>query len=183
MNCQLGSSWHLGKCEPGIVPDREGLVEAAGDSIKVEGVRVPGGGGVTAGEGPGTTVINHPYESFGCEPVRVGNRSSSNVEDGGGHVLRGGMGETVGSDSEEASTDLGEASGKCRSMVQRGPEGSWSTTGGRGLRGPPDPLRSILIPTFSNFDKNVDPGGSGWTRRTRGTITPLGTPGLVFTFC
>jgi len=53
---------------------------------------------------------------------------------------------------------------------------------GLGPRGPPDPLRSILIHTFSNFNKNVDQGGSGWTRGTRGTITPLGGPGLVFTF-
>jgi len=67
-------------------------------------------------------------------------------------------------------------------VVQGGPECSWSTKGGRGPRGPPDPLRSILIYTFSTFTKNVDQVASGWTRRTRGTITPLGGPGLVFTF-
>ena len=67
-------------------------------------------------------------------------------------------------------------SGKCRSVVQGGPERSWSTKGGRGPRGPPGPLWSALIHTFGNFTKNVDQGGSGWTRRTRGTITPLGGP-------
>jgi len=74
-------------------------------------------------------------------------------------------------------------SGKCRSVVHGGPERSWSTKGGRGPRGPPGPLRSALIHTFRNFTKNVDQGGSEWTSRTRGTITPLGGPGVVFTFC
>ena len=74
-------------------------------------------------------------------------------------------------------------SGKCRSVVQGGPERSLSTKGGRGPRGLPGPLRSALIHTFGNFTENVDQGGSGWTRRTRGTITPLGGPGVVFTFC
>jgi len=45
------------------------------------------------------------------------------------------------------------------------------------------PLRSLLIHTFCNFTENLDQGGSGWIRRTSGTITPLGGPGLVFTFC
>ena len=76
-----------------------------------------------------------------------------------------------------------QASVKCWSVVQGGPGRSWSTKGGRGPRGPPGPLRSALIHTFGNFTKNVDQGGSGWTRRTRGTITPLGGPGVVFTFC
>ena len=44
----------------------------------------------------------------------------------------------------------------------------------------PDLLRSRL---FEILPKNVDQGGSGGTRRTRGTVTPLGGPGLVFTFC
>ena len=74
-------------------------------------------------------------------------------------------------------------SGKCRRVVHGGPEPSWSTKGGRGPHGPPGPLRSALIHTFSKFTQNVDQGGSGWTRRTRGTITPLGGPGVVFTFC
>jgi len=74
-------------------------------------------------------------------------------------------------------------SGKCRSVVQGGPESSWSTKGGRAHCGPPGPLRSALIHTFVNFTENVDQGGSGWTRRTRGTITPLGGPGVVLAFC
>ena len=68
-------------------------------------------------------------------------------------------------------------------MVQGGPEPSWSTKGGRGPRGPPDPLPSILIHTFSNLYKNGDQGGSGLNRRTRGTITPIAGPELVFIFC
>jgi len=67
-------------------------------------------------------------------------------------------------------------------VVQGGPERSWSTRGGRGPRGQPGPLRSTLIHTFRNFTENVDQGGSGWTGRTRGTITPLGGPGVVFHF-
>jgi len=73
--------------------------------------------------------------------------------------------------------------GKCRSVVHGGPELSWSTKGGCGPHGPPGPLQSILIHTFSNFTENLDQGGSRWTRRTRGTITPLGGPGVGFTFC
>ena len=40
------------------------------------------------------------------------------------------------------------SSGKCRRVVQGGPERSWSTKGVCGPRGPPGPLRSILIHTF-----------------------------------
>ena len=43
---------------------------------------------------------------------------------------------------------FGAGSGKCRSVVQGGPERSWSTKGGCSPRGPPGPLRSILIHTF-----------------------------------
>jgi len=53
------------------------------------------------------------------------------------------------------------ASGKCRSVVQGGPERSWSTKGGRGPRGPRGPHQSALIHTFGNFTENVDQGGSG----------------------
>jgi len=74
-------------------------------------------------------------------------------------------------------------SGICRRVVQGGPERSWSTKGGHGPRGPPGPLRSTLIHTFGNFTENVDQGGSRWTRRTRGTKTPLVGPGVAFTFC
>jgi len=75
------------------------------------------------------------------------------------------------------------SSGKSRSVVQGGPERSWFTKGGRGPHGPPGLLQSALMHTFGNFTENVDQCGSGWTRRTRGTITPLGGPGVVFTFC
>jgi len=53
------------------------------------------------------------------------------------------------------------ASGKCRRVVQGHPECSWSTRGGCGPRGPPDPLRSILIHTFSKFYQKC---GLGWIR-------------------
>jgi len=52
---------------------------------------------------------------------------------------------------ERVDQVIQRTSGKCPSVVQGGPERSWSTKGGRGPRGPPDPLRSILIHTFSNF--------------------------------
>ena len=61
----------------------------------------------------------------------------------------------------------------------QGNVGGWS----KGVLNAPGPLRSALIHTFGNFTENVDQGGSGWTRRTRGTITPLAGPGVVFTFC
>ena len=52
--------------------------------------------------------------------------------------------------------------------------------GGRGPCGPLGAFRSALFQTFSNFTENVHNDGSGWTRRTRGTITPLGGLGVVF---
>jgi len=75
------------------------------------------------------------------------------------------------------------ASEKCLSMAQGDPERSMSTKEGLGPCCPPGPLRSAPIHTFGNFTQNVDQGGPGWTRRTRGTITPLGGPEAVFTFC
>jgi len=38
VNCQLYSSWHLGKHKLVVIPDREGLVPAVGQSLKVDGV-------------------------------------------------------------------------------------------------------------------------------------------------
>ena len=50
---------------------------------------------------------------------------------------------------QDSQNDLQDtASGKCRSMVHGGPERSWSTKGGCDTRGPPGPIRSILIHTF-----------------------------------
>ena len=64
MNCQLYSSWRLGTCKPGVVPDREGLVEAAGASIKVWRVRLCPGVGVSAGKGVSASVIDLSDEAF-----------------------------------------------------------------------------------------------------------------------
>ena len=55
------------------------------------------------------------------------------------------------------------ASGKCRSVVQGGPECSWSTKGGCGPRGPPGPLWSILIHSDPHFLKFYRKCGPGWT--------------------
>jgi len=52
-------------------------------------------------------------------------------------------------------------SGKCRRVVQGGPERSWSTKGGCGPRGPLGPLQSILIHTFLKFYQKCGPG---WIR-------------------
>ena len=38
MNCQLYRGWRLGKRNPGVIPDGEGLVDAAGESIEIWGV-------------------------------------------------------------------------------------------------------------------------------------------------
>jgi len=105
---------------------------------------------------------------------------------GGDCIQLGGDGYSArdcGAEDREDGAFAGCASGKWRRVVQGGPERSWSTKGGCGPRGPSGPLRSALIHTFGNFTQNVDQGGSGWTRRTRGTITPLRGPGVVFTFC
>jgi len=72
---------------------------------------------------------------------------------------------------EPTASSMG-ASGKCRRVVQGGPERSWSTKGGCGPCGPPGPLRSILIHTFWNSTENVDQGGSGWIRVDQGDHNP-----------
>jgi len=38
VNCQLYSGWRLGKRKPGGITEGEGLVEAAGEGIEVQGV-------------------------------------------------------------------------------------------------------------------------------------------------
>jgi len=38
VNCLLYSGWCLGKRKPGVITDREGLVEAAGEGIEIWGV-------------------------------------------------------------------------------------------------------------------------------------------------
>jgi len=53
-------------------------------------------------------------------------------------------------------TTYSRALGKCWTVVQDGPERSWSTEGVCGPRGPPGPLRSILIHSLQSFTENVD---------------------------
>jgi len=87
VNCQLYSGWHLGKRKPGIVPDGEGLVEAAGESIKIQGVGFCRGVGISACERDGTSVIDLGYEALGEEAVRVGEGGGTDVRKGSGYPL------------------------------------------------------------------------------------------------
>ena len=72
MNCQLYSGRREGQCKPWVGTCREGLVEAAGESIEVGGVGATGGVGVGDGEGYGTPVIDFCEEAHGEEAVGVG---------------------------------------------------------------------------------------------------------------
>jgi len=103
VNCQLYSGWRLGKRKPGIVPDGDGLVEAAGESIEVWGVGFGGGVGVGPSEGDGASVIDPSDEAFWEEAVGFREGGSSNIGEGGGYALGKGVGRGVGSRSEESS--------------------------------------------------------------------------------
>ena len=103
MNCQLYSGWCLGKRKPGIIPDGEGLVEAAGESIEIGGVGLHRGVGVASGAGDSASVIDLGDEAFWEEAVRFREGGSSNVWEGGGYALGKGMGRGVGSTSEQSS--------------------------------------------------------------------------------
>jgi len=103
VNCQLYSGWRLGKRKPGVIPDREGLVEAAGEGIEVGGVSLRWGVGVGARRGDSASVVDLCDETFWEEAVGVGEGGSSYVWEGGGYALGKGVGGGVGSGSEEAS--------------------------------------------------------------------------------
>jgi len=92
VNCQLYSGWRPGKCKPGIVPDGEGLVEAAGESIKVGGIGVCGGVGVGSGEGDSTSVVNLRDEAIGEEAVEVSEGRGSDVGKGSDYATCKGVG-------------------------------------------------------------------------------------------
>jgi len=103
VNCQLYSGWHLGKRKPGVIPDGEGLVEAAGESIEVRGVRLRGGVGVGSGKGDSASAIDLSDEAFWEEALGFREGGSSNIWQGGGYALGNGVGHGVGSRSEQSS--------------------------------------------------------------------------------
>jgi len=69
VNCQLYSGWRLGKHKPGVIPDGEGLVEAAGESIEVRGVGLGGGVEFGSSEEEGASVVDFVDEVFWEEAV------------------------------------------------------------------------------------------------------------------
>ena len=103
MNCQLYSGWRLGKRKPGVIPNGEGLVETAGESIEVRGVGLRRGVGVGSGKGDGVSVIDLGDEAFWEEAVGFREGGSSNIREGGGYTLGKGVGCGVGSRSQEWS--------------------------------------------------------------------------------
>jgi len=105
VNCQLYSGWHLGKCKPGVMPDRKGPVEAVGESIEVLSVGFRGGVGVGSGKGDGTSVVDLQVcdESLQEEAVGVGEGGRGYVGEGGSYALCKGVGSGVGSGGEETS--------------------------------------------------------------------------------
>ena len=108
MNCQPYSGWRLGKRKPGVITDRDGLVEAAGEGIEVRGVRLRWGVGVGASKGNSASVVDSRDDPFREEAVGLGEGGSGYVWEGGGYALGKGVGGGVGSGSEEASWGLGE---------------------------------------------------------------------------
>ena len=103
MNCQLYSGWRLGKHKPGIIPDGEGLVEAAGESIEVWGVGFGRGVGVGSSEGDGATVIELGDDASWEQAVGFRQGGSSNIGEGADYALGKDVGCGFGSGSEESS--------------------------------------------------------------------------------
>jgi len=103
VNCPLYSGWRLGKGKPGIFPDGEGQVEAAGERIEVRGVGLSWGVRIGAREGDGAQVINLRDVAFREEAVGLGEGCSGYVGEGGGYALSKGLGSGSGSGAEETS--------------------------------------------------------------------------------
>jgi len=102
VNCQLYSGWRLGKRKPGIVPDGEGLVEAAEESFEVWSVGFGRRVRIRAGKRNGTSVVHLGYEAFGEEAVGVGKGGGSDVGKGSSYALCEDVRGWVCSSSEEA---------------------------------------------------------------------------------
>jgi len=103
VNCQLYSGWRLGKRKPGSVPNGEGLVETAGESIEVRGVGFCGGVRIGAREGDSARVIDLCDEAFREETVPLGEGGTSYRREGGSYALCKGMEGGARSSSEEMS--------------------------------------------------------------------------------
>jgi len=102
VNCPLYTGWHLGKRKPGVIPDGEGLVQAAGVSIEVWGVGLCWSVGISAGKSDCTSVIDFGYKVFRQEAVRLGEGGGTDVGQGSSDALCEGVLGGVCSSSEEA---------------------------------------------------------------------------------
>jgi len=103
VNFQLYSGWRLGKRKPEIVSDGAGLVEAAGESIKIPGLRFSWSVGVSACQGDSASVVNLCVDAFWEEAVGFGEGGGSYVREGGSYALSKGVGSGSGSGGEEWS--------------------------------------------------------------------------------
>ena len=120
MNCQLYSGWREGKRKPGIGPCGEGLVEAAGESIEVWGVRAGGGVGVSDGERYGTPVIDLGKETFGEKAVGVCEGGGNDVRESSFDAGSERVGRRGVSDGVEPTGRVGERGGFCSPVFLSG---------------------------------------------------------------
>jgi len=97
------SGWRLGKRKPEVVTDGEGLVEAAGESIEIWGVRFRGSVRVGSGEGDNASVISLCNEAFSKEAVAFGESGGGYVREAGRYAICKGMGSGVSFGGEKAS--------------------------------------------------------------------------------
>ena len=74
----------LGTRKLGIVPEGEGLVEAAGESIQVQRVGLCGSVGIGCRKGDSVSVVDLCDEAFWEETVGFSEDGSSYVREGGG---------------------------------------------------------------------------------------------------
>jgi len=103
VNCQLYRGRRLGKRKSGILSDRDGLVEVAGESIAVRGVGFSWGVRVRAREGDSASVVDLCDEAPLEKAVGLGEGGGSYVGEGGGYTLCKGVGSGFGSGSEQTS--------------------------------------------------------------------------------